>query len=48
LDGTKDFMAATDEFTINIALIYQEKPVIGVVYASALDKLYTGIPGWGA
>jgi len=48
LDGTKDFIAATDEFTINIALIYQEMPVMGVVYAPALDELYTGIPGLGA
>jgi 3'(2'), 5'-bisphosphate nucleotidase len=48
LDGTKDFIAATDEFTINIALIHHQKPVMGVIYAPALDELYTGIPGWGA
>jgi 3'(2'), 5'-bisphosphate nucleotidase len=48
LDGTKDFIANTDEFTVNIALIYHEKPILGVVYAPALDELYAGIHGLGA
>lgn len=43
LDGTKDFIACNDEFTINIALIINEFPVLGVVYAPALDELYVGI-----
>lgn len=45
LDGTKDFLAANDEFTVNIALIERDQPVLGVVYAPALDELYVGIPG---
>jgi 3'(2'), 5'-bisphosphate nucleotidase len=45
LDGTKDFLAANDEFTVNIALIESGHPVLGVVYAPALDELYVGIPG---
>ncbi|NTW68488.1 MAG: 3'(2'),5'-bisphosphate nucleotidase CysQ [Chlorobiaceae bacterium] len=45
LDGTKDFLAANDEFTVNIALIENERVIIGVLYAPALDELYVGIPG---
>jgi 3'(2'), 5'-bisphosphate nucleotidase len=40
LDGTKDFLAHNDEFTINIALIRDAQPAIGIVYAPALDELY--------
>lgn len=45
LDGTKDFLNANDEFTVNIALIFKDKPVIGVVYAPALNELYVGVSG---
>ena len=45
LDGTKDFLAANDEFTVNIALIDEESPVLGVLYAPALDELYVGMQG---
>jgi 3'(2'), 5'-bisphosphate nucleotidase len=45
LDGTKDFIAANDEFTVNIGLIEDGKPVLGLVYAPALDELYVGIAG---
>lgn len=45
LDGTKDFIAENDEFTVNIAIIEQGKPILGVIYAPALDELYFGIPG---
>ena len=45
LDGTKDFIAGNDEFTINIAIIRSGKPILGVLYAPALDELYFGIPG---
>lgn len=48
LDGTKDFMAANDEFTINIALIIDQKPVMGVVFAPALDDLYYAAESLGA
>lgn len=40
LDGTKEFIKRNGEFTVNIALIHEHKPVFGVVYAPALDKLY--------
>ena len=42
LDGTQDFIEKNDEFTINIALIKDNQPILGVVYAPALDLLYTG------
>ena len=45
LDGTKDYLAANDEFTVNIALIENSKPILGVVYAPALNELYAGIVG---
>lgn len=48
LDGTKEFLARNDEFTVNIALIENGSPVLGVVYAAALDQLYWGGKGIGA
>jgi 3'(2'), 5'-bisphosphate nucleotidase len=40
LDGTKEFVARNGEFTVNIGLIENALPVLGVVYAPALDLLY--------
>lgn len=40
LDGTKEFIKKNGEFTVNIALIKNQKPVWGVVYAPAIDKLF--------
>jgi 3'(2'), 5'-bisphosphate nucleotidase len=40
LDGTKEFVKKNGEFTVNIALIYKDIPVLGVVYAPALDICY--------
>ena len=48
LDGTKEFINRNDEFTINIALIEKDTPVLGVVYAPALGKLYSAKRGEGA
>jgi len=48
LDGTKEFIKKNGEFTVNIALIQQGKPVLGVVYAPALEVLYSGAKGIGA
>lgn len=48
LDGTKDFLAGTDEFTINIALIDNKQPVLGVVFAPAANHLYWGGQGFQA
>lgn len=42
LDGTKDFLAGNGEFTVNIALVVNQRPVLGVVFAPALDELYAG------
>jgi 3'(2'), 5'-bisphosphate nucleotidase len=40
LDGTKEFIKKNGEFTVNIALIEDRKPILGVVYAPAKDLLY--------
>jgi 3'(2'), 5'-bisphosphate nucleotidase len=37
LDGTKEFIRRSDEFTVNIALIENGRPILGVVHAPALD-----------
>ena len=42
LDGTREFVAGRDEFTVNIALIDDKQPVAGTVYAPALGQLYVG------
>lgn len=42
LDGTKEFIQRNGEFTVNIALIEGGFPIMGVVYAPALDMLYWG------
>lgn len=48
IDGTKEFIKKNDEFTVNIALIYKNTPVLGVVYAPALGELYFAKKGKGA
>ncbi|WP_430886805.1 3'(2'),5'-bisphosphate nucleotidase CysQ [Halomonas llamarensis] len=48
LDGTKEFIKRNDEFTVNIALIEQGKPVLGVVVAPALGTAYLAAEGLGA
>jgi 3'(2'), 5'-bisphosphate nucleotidase len=48
LDGTKDFIAHNDEFTINIALIERGTPTLGVVVAPALGKVWFASVGEGA
>lgn len=45
IDGTKNFISGSPEYTVNIALIYQREPVLGVVYAPALGELYAGCEG---
>jgi 3'(2'), 5'-bisphosphate nucleotidase len=42
LDGTKEFISHRDEFTVNIALIEDGEPVLGVVLAPARGELYWG------
>jgi len=48
IDGTKEFIKKNDEFTVNIALIHKNRPVLGVVYAPAIDELYSAKEGEGA
>lgn len=45
LDGTKEFLKHNDEFTVNIALIDGGQPVMGVVYAPAMDVMYSAAEG---
>jgi 3'(2'), 5'-bisphosphate nucleotidase len=48
LDGTKEFIKKNGEFTVNIALIHQGQPILGVVYAPVLNWLYWGNKEEGA
>ncbi len=48
LDGTKEFIKRRAEFTVNVALIENGEPVLGVVEAPALDLLYWAVKGGGA
>ena len=48
LDGTKEFVKRNGEFTVNIALIDGNHPVMGVVHVPVLDKTYTGCETIGA
>ena len=45
LDGTKEFIKRNGEFTVNIALVENQIPVLGVIYAPALQTLYYGAEG---
>ena len=48
LDGTKEFIKRRAEFTVNVALIDEGEPVLGVVGAPALDLVYWAVKGGGA
>lgn len=48
LDGTKEFIKKNDEFTVNIALIENGKPVLGVIYLPVFDEMYFGLNDVGA
>ena len=48
IDGTKEFIKKNGEFTVNIALIHKNTPVLGVVYAPALGDMYMAKKGEGA
>ena len=48
LDGSKEFINGADEYTVNIALIVENTPKLGVVYLPALGTLYWGGPKIGA
>jgi 3'(2'), 5'-bisphosphate nucleotidase len=48
LDGTRDFIAGLDEYTVNIGLVADGRPVLGIVTAPALGLIWRGIVGHGA
>jgi 3'(2'), 5'-bisphosphate nucleotidase len=48
LDGTKEFIARNGQFTVNIALVRDGAPVLGVVYAPVLDEMFWNVPEQGA
>lgn len=48
LDGTKEFVKRNGDFTVNIALVEQGQPIMGVVFAPAWDELYYAAKGQGA
>ena len=48
LDGTKEFLAGRDEFTVNLALVTGGVPLLGIVGAPALGLIWRGLVGRGA
>ena len=48
LDGTKEFLKRNDEFTVNIALVTDGVPTMGVIYVPAKHRLFWGAKGEGA
>jgi len=48
LDGTKEFIKRNGEFTVNVALISDNEPILGVVYAPVLDTLWYGALNHGS
>ena len=48
LDGTKEFIAGRDEFTVNIAIVTDGVPLLGIVAAPALGLIWRGIVSHGA
>lgn len=48
LDGTKEFVKRNGEFTVNIALVVNQSPVLGVIYSPVLKDIYFAAQGFGA
>lgn len=48
VDGTKEFVLKTGEFTVNIALAYKGVPILGVVYVPVTRDMYYGVKGQGS
>lgn len=48
LDGTKEFIKKNDEFTVNIALIQNQQPILGVIGVPAKKIVYAAVKGEGA
>lgn len=48
IDGTKEFVAHSDEFTINIGLSYKHEPVLGVILIPVTGEIYYAVKGQGS
>ena len=48
LDGTKEFIKRNGEFTVNIALIAQNRPILGIIHIPVTGEIYFGAKGEGA
>ena len=48
LDGTKEFVRGGDDYTVNIGLVENRTPILGVVFAPATGRLHAGAVGAGA
>ena len=48
LDGTKEFVKRNGEFTVNIALIHNRNPIMGVIYVPVKKELYFALDGLGS
>ena len=48
LDGTKEFIKKNDEFTVNIALIEEHQPVLGVIHIPVINETFMTLQGEGA
>lgn len=48
LDGTKGFVKRNGDFTVNISLVYQRRPVLGVIYIPLREELYYAVKNKGA
>lgn len=48
LDGTKEFIAGRDEYTVNVALVVDATPLLGIICAPAAGLLWRGVVGRGA
>jgi 3'(2'), 5'-bisphosphate nucleotidase len=48
LDGTREFIAGHNDYTVNVALVTEGRPLLGVIAAPALKQLWRGLVGFGA
>ena len=48
IDGTKEYIKGRKDYTVNIALIHKNKPVLGVVYVPADEEIYYASKNWGS
>ena len=48
LDGTREYLAGREEFTVNVAIINQGRPTVGIIAAPAVGLVWRGVAGQGA